>query len=284
MRHGILLIDKPAGITSHDVVLKARKALGESSIGHLGTLDPAATGLMALAVGKKALKLLELFMGLPKEYEARVRFGAVSTTYDQDGTIEEIAAKPGWAPPDELYVRRVIAERFVGRVSQVPPAHSAVHVGGERAYRKARQGRSVEIPARMVDITTCDILSYTYPDLTLLVACSAGTYIRSLAHDLGQVLGCGAYLAALRRTTIGEWGIASACSEEDIAWPKVLPLKDMLTGFPKRELTDEEYTMIRQGKNLPGPIEHNTVGWFGGLPVALFEQTKEGFAHARKVF
>ncbi len=190
MRHGFLLIDKPEGPTSHDCVAQVRHILHERKVGHLGTLDPAANGLLVMAVGAKALKVVELFNNLNKEYEATVCFGAVSSTYDREGVIEEVTLQPGVEVPDELAIRNVIKDRFLGKVEQVPPAASAIKIGGERAYRKMRRGKGVKLSSREVEITACDILSYDYPDLHLRVACGSGTYIRSLANDLGHLRRC----------------------------------------------------------------------------------------------
>lgn len=294
MRHGFLLIDKPAGITSHDAVAIVRRTLPESHVGHIGTLDPAATGLLVMAVGRKALKVVELFSAIPKEYRAGIRFGAVSTTYDRDGVMENIAPPKGWNVPEQSVIQRLIADRFVGKISQVPPAYSAVKIGGERAYRKARQGRSVELAAREVEILSCDILSYAYPDLELLVACGSGTYIRSLAHDLGGLLRCGGYLSSLRRTRVGlparapgapagGWRVEDAVAPEAAAWSSVIPLKDILTSFPRRELSEEEFRALGCGQDIGGTVEAGTIGWSGGLPVAILESKGEGMIHARKV-
>jgi tRNA pseudouridine55 synthase len=283
MRHGFLLVDKPAGPTSHDIVAEVRRALSERSIGHLGTLDPAATGLLVLAVGRKALKVVELFVGLPKEYEADLRLGQVSTTYDREGVIEEVPPPKGWSVPDQSVVQRTIADRFTGRIQQVPPAHSAVHVGGERAYRKAQRGIGVEIPSREVEITSCKILSYTFPRLKLQIACGSGTYIRSLAHDLGQLLHCGAFLEGLRRTRVGDWRVEDAVLSEKAAWGHVLPLKDVLSSFPRRDLTASEAEDLRCGRDIEGEVAVNTIGWFEELPVAVLTQPGEGVIHARKV-
>src|SRR3989339_527081 len=136
MRHGFLLIHKPVGPTSHDVVQAVRRRLNEGKIGHLGTLDPAAEGLLVLAVGAKALKGIELFSDLPKEYRAHIHFGATSTTYDREGVIERWSPVAGWHAPDEITIRSIIGSRFLGKIQQVPPAHSAVKIGGRRAYRQ----------------------------------------------------------------------------------------------------------------------------------------------------
>ena len=283
MRHGFLLIDKPLGITSHDAVAIVRRTLPEKHVGHLGTLDPAATGLLVMAVGTKALKVIELFNNLSKEYEAGVRFGSVSSTYDAEGVIEETAMKPGWVIPDESTIRNIIADRFLGRIQQVPPAHSAVHVGGERAYRKARQGKSVDIPPREVLVLACDVLAFHYPDLSLRIACGSGTYIRSLAHDLGQFMKVGAYLSSLRRTKVGDWSVQDASAPDAVKWTNVMPLKEVLASFPALPLSDEEMRDIGFGRSLKKEIAETTIAWHEDLPIAILEP-KEGVAHPRKVF
>lgn len=283
MRHGFLLIDKPRGPTSHDVVAQVRGLLHEQKIGHLGTLDPAAEGLLVLAVGAKALKVIELFDDLSKEYRAHVRLGATSTTYDREGVIERWRPVAGWHVPDALAIRSVLSARFLGKIQQVPPAHSAVKVGGERAYRKARQGRGVNIPPREVEITECTIERYLYPDLHLRVACGSGTYIRSLAHDLGGLLQCGGYLQALRRTQVGEWNVEDAAAPAQVAWTRVLPLKDVLAGFPRLELSDVQADDIRHGRSIAHTVKQDTIGWHEGLPIAILIPNGEGGTRARKV-
>jgi len=283
MRHGFLLIDKPLGPTSHDAVGMVRRALAERSIGHLGTLDPAASGLLVLAVGAKALKVVELFKDLTKEYEAEVTFGAVSTTYDKEGVIEEVTQKPGWTVPLLLAIRDAIEAKFLGRIFQVPPAYSAVKIGGERAYKSAREGKDVVMPEREVHIHSCTILSYEYPKLLLRVACGSGTYIRSLAHDLGIAVRSGGYLSALRRTKVGEWSGDNACAPADAKWTRVMPLKEVLASFPRLDLTDEEFVNVGHGRDLPRSIKEQTIGWHGDLPVCVLVPTEDGKTHARKV-
>lgn len=284
MRHGFLLIDKPLDFTSHDAVAVVRKTLPEPSIGHLGTLDPAASGLLVMAVGKKALKVVQLFTDLTKEYEASVKFGQISTTYDREGVLQQYDIGMGWIPPEQGELQRVIKDRFTGKISQVPPSYSAISIGGERAYRKARQGRAVDLPARDVHIEKCEILSYSYPSLTLRVVCGSGTYIRSLAHDLGQVLKCGAYLSGLRRTKVGEWSVTDAKAPDAVGWTDVLPLKDVLKNFPRRELTDGDLEELSYGRNIEAEVEPDTIGWHDDLPVAILVPAADGTAHAKKVF
>jgi tRNA pseudouridine55 synthase len=283
MRHGFLLIDKPRGQTSHDTVAIARRLLNEPKIGHIGTLDPGATGLLVLAVGAKALKVVEYFSGLTKSYEMDVRFGFVSTTYDADGAVEPVTPKPGRPEPTEIDVRRLIDDRFVGKIAQVPPAHSAVHVNGKRAYDLARQGKEVNIPARTVSITRCKIVSYAYPDLRLSVDCGSGTYMRSLAHDLGQMLHVGAYVTELRRTAVGEWDIKDACLPDDIGWRHVVPLKDVLSTLPGIQITAEEAEHLRFGRRIRRSVSGDTFAWFEGLPIAVLESAGDGEAKPRKV-
>ncbi len=283
MRHGFLLIDKPTGPTSHDIVGQVRRLLGERSIGHLGTLDPFASGLLMLAVGSKALKVIELFSGLEKEYELDVVLGAVSTTYDPEGTITSVE-RPLDEKPTMSDVQVAINRKFLGTIDQRPPDFSAVKVGGERAYRKARQGKAIDMPTRQVTIHTCQVQECSYPHMRVLVSASAGTYMRSLAHDLGHVLRCGAYLAGLRRTKVGDWKIEDAITPDRAAWGNVLPLKEILKGFTGFQLSEREWNDISHGRS----IEHRgeeLVGWYEDLPVALLEKDpkKEGFVKARKV-
>ncbi len=283
MRHGFLLIDKPDGFTSHDAVAVVRKTLPERSIGHLGTLDPAATGLLVMAVGKKALKVVHLFGDLTKEYEADIQLGRVSSTYDREGILEYFDIGMGWNPPEQGELQRIIRDRFIGKISQVPPAYSAISVDGVRAYKKAREGITIDIPAREVEIKSCDIVSYAYPKLRLRVVCGSGTYIRSLAHDLGQVMRCGGYLAGLRRTMVGDWSVTDGKAPDAVKWTDVIPLKDVLKNFPARELSDTEFEDLTFGRNIEADVEPDTIGWHQELPVAILEPVDDG-AHARKVF
>lgn len=284
MRHGFLLVHKPEGPTSHDAVDVVRRTLHERDIGHLGTLDPLASGLLVLAVGAKALKVVELFTGLSKEYDAGIRFGSVSATYDREGPLETVERKPGVEEPTESQVREVIANHFLGTITQVPPAASAVKIGGERAYRKMRQGREVNVPERSVQIDACNVLSYAYPDLRLRIRCGSGTYIRSLAHDMGGMLRVGGYLLSLQRTKVGDWSVEDAVEPAKVSWARVIPLKEVLGSMPSRQLTEAEFDSIGHGRVIHEAVSKNTVGWFDHLPVALLEPSKDGEGtKARKV-
>ena len=201
---GLLLVDKPAGPTSHDVVAQVRRGAREKRVGHTGTLDPLATGLLVLCLGA-ATRLSEYLLGEDKHYQARVRFGQATTTYDAGGEVTAVSDQL----PDRAAVEAALAA-FRGALQQRPPAFSAIKRDGQRAYDLARRGETVELAARPVTIHTLEITAWAPPEADLDVACSAGTYIRSLAHDLGQALGCGAHLAGLRRTAVGPFRVEAA--------------------------------------------------------------------------
>lgn len=288
MRHGVLLIDKPEGLTSHDVVARVRRILPETHVGHLGTLDPLATGLLVLFVGAKALKVIELFQGVEKTYEARITFGRVSATYDREGPIEEVTPKKGWNPPSEKKLQELLATHFTGDHLQTPPNYSAIHVDGERAYDIIRRNREADfvLPSRKVHIGKMQLVSYAYPAACLRMECSSGTYIRSLAHELGQVMRCGAYLENLKRTKVGKWKLEDACTLEHIAWAKVLPLKEVLLPYDCLELTEEEWGEIQHGRSIPRRLTNEPcIGWYQELPIAVLERDEKfpGKAHPRKV-
>ena len=201
---GFVLIDKPQGWSSFDVVKKCRGLFKERKIGHLGTLDPMATGLLVLALGS-ATKQISKYMGLEKEYEVEMELGKRSDTYDAEGQIEEVVVSD-W--PSFEQVEQALSS-FWGTTQQVPPAFSAKWVGGKRAYQLARKGREVKLEAVTVEMQGSD-LAYDAPIVRFKVRVSSGTYVRSLVHDLGQQLGTGAILTSLRRTKVGEWSVDSA--------------------------------------------------------------------------
>lgn len=211
LMRNILLIDKPSGITSFDVIRRLRKsqlARGSRKMGHAGTLDPLATGLLIIGLDK-ATKQLADFMNLPKEYEVLIEFGKVSTTYDADGEISAKAEKGVLAEPPEKRFQDLL-KKFIGKIQQMPPVFSAKRIKGERAYDLARKGEKVELALREVTIYSIEILGWNWPLVRLRIKCGKGTYIRSLAHDLGQELKCGAYVKELRRTAIGDFRVENA--------------------------------------------------------------------------
>lgn len=200
----ILLIDKPSGITSFDVIRRLRNKLGIKKMGHAGTLDPLATGLLIIAVGP-ATKEISRYMDLPKEYEVLIEFGKNSTTYDADGEISQGVLKDISRTEFEN-----ILKNFTGEILQMPPIFSAKKIKGVRAYDLARQGKEVKLEPRKVKIDKIEILNWDWPFVSLRVNCGKGTYIRSLAHDIGERLGCGGYVKELRRTAIGEFKVEDA--------------------------------------------------------------------------
>src|SRR5437762_10026073 len=194
--NGIIIIDKPEGMTTHDVVQAIRKRFKTSKVGHLGTLDPMATGVLPLSVGK-ATRIAQFIPGSPKEYEGEIRFGFATNTYDREG-IPTSEARPFEGNVEEEI------RSLTGILDQVPPPFSAKKVGGVPSHQLARRNQAVELAPSRVEVERFEILSLTPPLMTFRVVCSPGTYIRSLAHDLGRKLGCGAHLTALRRTRSGE--------------------------------------------------------------------------------
>ncbi len=209
-----LLIDKPAGITSHDVVDRVRKITGERTVGHAGTLDPFATGMLIIGVGRESTKHLNTFLGMGKTYEATIRLGESSTTLDPEGEIATV----GGANPTSQAIEMAM-KSLTGDILQIPPMHSAIKIGGQKLYDLARKGIEIDRPPRPVTISRFDLISpYSLPptpyrlpfDLPVVIDCSSGTYIRAIARDLGEKLGTAGYLTQLRRTAIGSYEIDSA--------------------------------------------------------------------------
>ena len=207
---GLLLVDKPAGMTSHDVVQHVRRIYGERSIGHLGTLDPFATGLLVLLIGR-ATRLATFLDTEPKVYDATIRFGTETDTDDTTGTVIRTAD-----PPRESDIRAGL-KTLTGRLSQVPPAYSAKSVDGTRAYDAARRGEPLDLPAVAVTVHSWEIRELRGETLSAVVTCSGGTYIRALARDLGRLASSAAHLGALRRTRVGEFDIRDAATLESLS-------------------------------------------------------------------
>ena len=203
---GALLVDKPPRITSFGVVKKVRWALGVKKVGHAGTLDPLATGLLILLVGREATRQQDRFMGLPKVYTGTLRLGQTTPSYDADTPVET-ETDAGHVGDSDLDAAR---STLVGEIMQRPPVYSAIKKGGERLYKKARRGEEVEIEARPTTVYAFDLTDRRGDDVDFRVECSKGTYVRSLAHDLGQALGVGAHLVALRREAIGPFRVDEA--------------------------------------------------------------------------
>ena len=214
MQDGVILIDKPAGITSFGVVARVRGNLTRTQgkkvkVGHTGTLDPFATGLMILVIGKEC-KNAGKYTKLDKTYEATIVLGQTSSTGDPEGEIKDVSN----SEPAIEEVKASLA-KFVGEITQKPPMYSAIKINGQRAYKLARKGEAVEIPERVVNIYSLDLIEYQYPEIKIRTHVSSGTYIRSLAEDVGNDLGVGAYCSQLRRISIDKWSVEEAKSLEE---------------------------------------------------------------------
>jgi tRNA pseudouridine55 synthase len=248
MLHGFLNIDKPAGLTSHDVVAKIRRAAGQRRVGHGGTLDPAATGVLPIALGA-ATRLLEYLVEGRKSYRATIRFGITTTTDDAEGAV--VAEQP--VPELSQKELHEVAQSFVGTIQQAPPMYSAIQIGGQRMYDLARRGDQVDLPPRTVEIDRIDLVDWQLPLAVVDVVCGKGTYIRSLARDLGMALGCGAHLQALRRTAVGPLVISDAIPLEQLLvdpaqiqqW--LLPPEAAVADWPRIDVDDVTAARVRNG-------------------------------------
>ncbi len=208
---GVLLVDKPSGLTSHDVVYRLRRKLQMKKIGHAGTLDPMATGVLVMLIGK-ATRISQYLMSVDKVYEGEATLGVVTDSQDAEGEVMETRPVPGLT---EAQVREVM-KTFLGDQYQTPPMHSAIKIGGVPLYKMARKGEEVEREPRFIRVAAFDLLTLALPKLTFDLHCTKGTYVRTIAHDLGQKLGCGAHLSALRRTSSGRFKIAQCLPLDEI--------------------------------------------------------------------
>ncbi len=249
---GVILVDKPPGKTSHDVVAAVRRELRGRRVGHAGTLDPFATGLLLVLVGR-ATRAQRFLMALPKTYMASARFGAVSTTGDPEGEIVETGVLPDSIDPP------------VGEVRQRPPAYSAVKVDGERAYRRARRGEDVKVPERVVTVHRFDLLAREGERARFEIECSSGTYVRSLIADLGD-----AYCEALRRTAIGSFRVEDADGET------IVPLDDALAFLPAVDLAGEDARRATHGMAVPGAADGPVRLLDGAGLIAIAEPREDG--------
>ena len=209
MENGIILIDKPAGMSSFGVVARVRRVLSKQQakkvkVGHTGTLDPFATGLMILVIGKECRNAGK-YSKLDKVYEATIRLGQTSTTGDPEGELTDVSTDT----PDLASVKMTL-EKFVGQITQKPPIYSAIKINGKRAYKLARAGEIIDMPKRQIEIFSIELIDYSYPFIKIRTHVSSGTYVRTLAEDIGLALGTGAYCTELRRTAISKWNIAEA--------------------------------------------------------------------------
>jgi tRNA pseudouridine55 synthase len=289
--HGLLNLDKPVGMSSFHAVRRARRLTGVDRAGHGGTLDPAASGVLPILLGT-ATRLAAFVHEWPKTYRAGGQLGFVSDTYDREGTITPTGAA-GWVSEDAI---RQALLQFCGRILQVPPMHSALKMGGEALYRKARRGETVERPAREVEIHRLELVEHDRDTgrFELEVTCGKGMYVRSLVHDLGVRLGCGAYLAALRRTAFGPLTAEEAVTPQRLEsagpdWSRwLLPLDLPLRGFPVVELEPARARAVRNGQAVLAPEaaatgRHRLVDGEGRL-LGLGLVDRSGLVRAKPVF
>jgi len=289
--NGVIVIDKPAGMTSHDVVNRVRRILQEKSVGHLGTLDPMATGVLPLVAGRMT-RLAQFYTTSNKSYEGEIRFGISTTTYDAEGDpIREI-------PLENLTLDRILesAAGFTGTIEQMPPPFSAKKVGGVPAYKLARKNKEVELKAVQVDVKRFEIFDLMGDRARFSCDVSSGTYVRSLAHDLGQKLGCGAHLSALRRTRSGEFCMEDAVTLEalaaamqnDTAPQLFFHPRRLLPNFPSVTADDETVSKIRHGRavNLPELSRAKLVKVFEGQAnlIAIASRVAGTLFHPKVVF
>jgi tRNA pseudouridine55 synthase len=267
--HGVMVVDKPAGWTSHDVVARCRKLLGERGIGHLGTLDPMATGVLPLVIGRMT-RLSQFYSESLKSYEGIIRLGTSTDTYDADG---EIVGDQHQVQVSLEEVRQTV-RGFVGPLQQIPPPFSAKKIKGVPAYKLARRKLEIELKPVEVEVCEFDIRELHGIDAAFQCRVSSGTYVRSLAHDIGKTLGCGAHLASLRRTAVAEFGVAQAHSLEEIAQyaasgrlnEEMVHPRSLLPGIPSVTADDEAVGRIRSGRsvNLPEMSRSKWVKVFAG--------------------
>jgi tRNA pseudouridine55 synthase len=283
---GILNVDKPIGLSSRDAVNRVERLFQKVKCGHAGTLDPLATGVLVICVGP-ATRLIQYVQRLPKEYRAVFQLGRRSVTDDIEGEVELLADPP---QPTRTQIEAALP-KFLGDIRQRPPSHSAIKVGGQRAYDLARRGEEFELPERTVSIYHLEILRYEYPELELAIQCGSGTYVRSLGRDLAIELGTAAVMSALVRTAIGDFRLDNAVALDDLKNNTVLdhmrPPLEALKSLPRIDLTEKQLVELRHGRpiemrnappptppsgNASQPIEYAAVDPAGKLAAILFEK------------
>lgn len=274
-KSGLLLVDKPAGFTSHDVVAMARKILGTRKVGHAGTLDPMATGLLVLGV-ESGTKLLTFIVGQDKTYEATIRLGAATHTDDAEGDVISTADPKLLVAVTDGEIMAAIS-KLTGPISQIPSSVSAIKVSGVRAYDLVRAGEAVELKAREVTVSRFELIgairrSTDSIELDVVIDCSSGTYIRALARDIGQALGVGGHLTKLRRTRVGNFLTEKASSLEDLNQESTIGLLEAAREvLPSIELESQQVVEIRHGKRIDGSIAEVTALTFSRELIAIAE-------------
>lgn len=288
---GVLVVDKPVGLTSHDVVQIIRRGTGIRRAGHTGTLDPRASGVLVILIGP-AVRLSEFVSASDKRYQATIRLGTSTDTYDAEGTV--LSTQPVEDISENKF--NEILQTFVGEIVQVPPPYSAVKVKGRKAYEMAREGEEVTLEPRTINVYGLEVLEWSPPEAVIDVYCSSGTYIRSLANDLGKALGTGAHLVGLRRTKSGRFTLRDAVPLRRLQdsfnageWYRFLiPAAEALADWPMVELDADQVELIRHGHRIP--VQPGQTGWARGVSeqgdlVALLEADPEsGEWQPKKVF
>jgi len=250
---GLLLANKPKSLSSFDVIREARKKLGIKKIGHSGTLDPFATGLLVLAIGE-ATKALQYLIQKDKKYIAKLEFGKSSDTHDAEGVITDLSMQAGRNPIKKNSILEALHE-FSGEISQRPPRYSAVKIKGKRACDRMRAGEEINILPKKVIAHELTINKFKWPKIELLIHCSSGFYIRSLARDLGQKLGCGAICTELSRISIGDLTLKNAINTENISVNNIIPLSSNHFNFPSISISQDDVINLRMGRKIP--TKHN---------------------------
>ncbi|HMD88419.1 MAG TPA: tRNA pseudouridine(55) synthase TruB [Anaerolineaceae bacterium] len=287
---GVLVVDKPIGLTSHDVVQIVRKGTNIRRAGHTGTLDPRASGVLVILIGP-AVRLSEYVSASDKRYQAVIRLGTSTDTYDDDGRV--VSTSPVNITEAQFEENLM---KFVGEIEQVPPPYSAVKVKGHKAYEMAREGEEIDLEPRKIQVYSLELLEWAPPEAVIDVYCSSGTYVRSLAHDLGEALGCGAHLVGLRRTKSGRFTLRDAVPLRRLReafdtgnWYQFLiPAAEALSDWPAIELSHDQLEAIRHGHRIPAEQgQGNKVRGVSeqGELVALLElNTETNEWQPRKVF
>lgn len=253
---GALVVDKPTGMTSHDVVQAIRMGTGLKRVGHTGTLDPRASGVLVILLGP-AVRLSEYVSASDKRYQAIIRLGATTDTYDADGRFTRETSSPINVTEEQF---NTALQKYVGEIEQTPPPYSAVKVQGRRAYDMARKGEEVDLAPRKINVYHLEVLEWAPPEVVVDVHCSSGTYVRSLAHDVGNDLGYGAYLTGLRRTKSGRFSLRDAVPLKKLReafvtgnwYQYVIPAAEALD-MPMVELTSEQVDAVKHGHRIPAP-------------------------------
>ena len=279
---GLVVVDKPGSMTSHDVVSRVRRLAGTRKVGHAGTLDPMATGVLVLGLNR-ATRLLGHLTLTDKRYDATVRLGGTTTTDDADGDLVSSSPTDHLSEDD---VRSALSS-LVGEIDQVPSSVSAVKVDGRRAYARVRAGEEVELSARRVTIHAIDVVSLDLPEVKVAVHCSSGTYVRAIARDLGAALGVGGHLTALRRTAVGPFTLADARSIDELTESfTITPIADAArASFPALDLDDAQAADVRVGRRLDLALDTTTALFApDGEFLALYREGEDGRARAVAVF